>query len=64
MLIAAAYGLTSGEVYLLRKYSGSYLVSHEFNAVLYWFVEGFYCLGGLVTIAFTLSLYRAERHSI
>lgn len=60
MLVASAYGLATGEVYLLRKTAGTYLVPREFNAVLYWFVEVFYYFGGCVSIAFGIAWYRAE----
>lgn len=61
MLVASVYGLTVGEVYLLRRVGGAYLVSREFNAAFYWFVEVFYCLGGLVSMAFGIAWYRAGR---
>lgn len=61
MLVASIYGLTVGEVYLLRRIDGAYLVSREFNAASYWFVEIFYCLGGLVSIAFGIAWYKAGR---
>jgi len=58
VILLAAYGLIAGEVLFVSKSGKVFMLSRNFDSALFWFVEIFYLLGGLIAAAYGINELR------